>query len=77
MLPESEVIMEYLEERYPEPALWPADPAERALGAALAATASTTGSAATTTPRGAATRAARSSTSGWPSSNARSRHSRT
>ena len=30
--PESEVIMEYLEERYPEPALWPADPAERALG---------------------------------------------
>ena len=32
MLPESEVIMEYLEERYPEPALWPVDPAERALG---------------------------------------------
>jgi glutathione S-transferase len=32
LLPESEVIMEYLEERYPEPALWPADPAERALG---------------------------------------------
>jgi glutathione S-transferase len=31
VLPESEVIMEYLEERYPEPALWPADPAERAL----------------------------------------------
>jgi glutathione S-transferase len=31
-LPESEVIMEYLEERYPEPPLWPADPAERALG---------------------------------------------
>jgi glutathione S-transferase len=31
LLPESEVIMEYLEERYPEPALWPADPAERAL----------------------------------------------
>jgi len=30
-LPESVVIMEYLEERYPEPALWPADPAERAL----------------------------------------------
>jgi glutathione S-transferase len=24
--------MEYLEERFPEPALWPADPAERALG---------------------------------------------
>jgi glutathione S-transferase len=30
-LPESTVIMEYLEERYPEPALLPADPAERAL----------------------------------------------
>ena len=32
VLPESTVIMEYLEERFPEPALWPADPAERALG---------------------------------------------
>jgi glutathione S-transferase len=32
VLPESRVIMEYLEERYPEPALWPADAAERALG---------------------------------------------
>jgi glutathione S-transferase len=32
VLPESGVIMEYLEERFPEPALWPADPAERALG---------------------------------------------
>jgi glutathione S-transferase len=32
VLPESWVIMEYLDERYPEPALWPADPAERALG---------------------------------------------
>jgi glutathione S-transferase len=31
VLPESEVIMEYLEERFPEPALWPLDPAERAL----------------------------------------------
>ena len=31
ILPESAVIMEYLEERYPEPALLPADPAERAL----------------------------------------------
>lgn len=31
VLPESVVIMEYLEERFPEPALWPADPAERAL----------------------------------------------
>jgi glutathione S-transferase len=35
VLPESEVIMEYLEERYPEPALWPADPAERARGRLL------------------------------------------
>jgi len=32
LLPESVVIMEYLDERYPEPAMWPADPAERALG---------------------------------------------
>jgi glutathione S-transferase len=31
ILPESPVIMEYLEERYPEPALLPADPADRAL----------------------------------------------
>ena len=31
VLPESEVIMDYLEERFPDPALWPADPAERAL----------------------------------------------
>jgi glutathione S-transferase len=30
VLPESEVIMEYLEERFPEPALFPADPAARA-----------------------------------------------
>jgi len=30
VLPESEVIMEYLEERYPEPALLPADAADRA-----------------------------------------------
>lgn len=30
VLPESEVIMEYVEERYPEPALLPADPAARA-----------------------------------------------
>lgn len=35
VLPESEVINEYLEERYPEPALWPADPAERAHGRLL------------------------------------------
>ena len=31
VLAESAVIMEYLEERFPEPALLPADPAERAL----------------------------------------------
>ena len=30
-LPESHLIMEYLEERFPEPALLPADPAQRAL----------------------------------------------
>jgi glutathione S-transferase len=34
LLPESAVIMEYLEERYPEPALLAADPADRALAAA-------------------------------------------
>jgi glutathione S-transferase len=32
VLAESAVINEYLEDRFPEPALWPADPAERALG---------------------------------------------
>jgi len=35
VLPESAVIMEYLEERFPEPALWPADPAARAAGRLL------------------------------------------
>ena len=35
VLPESAVIMEYLEERYPEPALLPGDPAERALARLL------------------------------------------
>ena len=35
VLAESAVIDEYLEERYPEPALWPADPGERALGRLL------------------------------------------
>src|SRR5262249_11936722 len=32
LLPESAVIMEYLEERFPEPALLPSDRADRALG---------------------------------------------
>jgi glutathione S-transferase len=35
VLPESAVINEYLEERYPEPALWPADPGERSLARLL------------------------------------------
>jgi stringent starvation protein A len=35
VLPESAVINEYLEERYPDPPLWPADPAERAAGRLL------------------------------------------
>jgi glutathione S-transferase len=35
VLPESSVIMEFLEERYPEPALLPADPADRALSRVL------------------------------------------
>ena len=35
VLSESAVISEYLNERYPEPPLWPADPAERALGRLL------------------------------------------
>jgi glutathione S-transferase len=35
LLPESAVINEYLEERWPEPALWPADPGDRALGRLL------------------------------------------
>jgi len=35
VLPESVVINEYLEERYPEPPLWPADPGERAAGRLL------------------------------------------
>ena len=32
VLPESAVIVEFLNERYPEPPLWPADPGERAAG---------------------------------------------
>ena len=35
VLPESAVIDEYLEERYPDPSLWPADPGERALARLL------------------------------------------
>ena len=35
VLPESAVINEYLEERYPEPRLWPADGRERALARLL------------------------------------------
>jgi glutathione S-transferase len=35
LLPESAVINEYLEERYPEPSLWPADPGERAFARLL------------------------------------------
>ena len=35
VLPESAVIDEYLNERYPEPPLWPDDPAERAAGRLL------------------------------------------
>src|SRR5215210_4871737 len=35
VLAESAVINEYLEERYPDPPLWPADPGERALARLL------------------------------------------
>ena len=35
VLPESAVIGEYLNERYPEPPLWPDDPGERAAGRLL------------------------------------------
>lgn len=35
VLAESAVIDDYLEERWPEPPLWPADPGERALGRLL------------------------------------------
>jgi stringent starvation protein A len=36
VLAESAVINEYLDDRYPDPPLWPADPADRALGRLLA-----------------------------------------
>ena len=35
VLPESAVIAEYLNERFPDPPLWPADPGERAAGRLL------------------------------------------
>ena len=35
VLPESAVIAEYLDERYPEPPLWPEDAGERAVGRLL------------------------------------------
>jgi glutathione S-transferase len=35
VLPESAVIAEYLDERFPEPPLWPEDPGERAVGRLL------------------------------------------
>jgi glutathione S-transferase len=35
VLAESAVINEYLDDRYPDPPLWPADPADRALGRLL------------------------------------------
>ena len=35
VLPESAVIAEFLNERYPEPPLWPDDPGERAAGRLL------------------------------------------
>jgi glutathione S-transferase len=35
VLPESAVISEFLNERYPDPPLWPADPGERAAGRLL------------------------------------------
>ena len=56
VLPESAVIMEYLEERYPEPALLPADPDARARGAARRLPLRRRCSATTTTPSGAASR---------------------
>ena len=60
VLPESEVIMEYLDERYPERAAAAGRSRRARAGAARSCTASTTGSATTTTRSAAAT------TTIWP-----------
>ena len=74
VLPESEVIMEYLEQRYPEPALWPEDAAERGLARLLVHRFDTNlGGAYYAARRGTG---ASSSTSAWRSSTGCSRPSR-
>ena len=64
ILPESAVIMEYLEERFRRRRSCPAEPAARARRA-WRSSASTSCSATTTTPSAAASRT--SSSGGWPS----------